>query len=94
MKNETIDLTESIDTALFEGGLSKEYGTTLIKTNIFLRQQLKKIETACKDCAIHLAPEDYREPLDDGSVLCEDCLIKSEAAASADWELREGVIRS
>jgi hypothetical protein len=94
-KDKMIDLTESIDNAIFEGAISSpSYATALIKTNIFLRQMLKRYDAICKDCEYKLHPEDYREPLDDGSVMCEECTIKAEADVKADWDTREDALKS
>ena len=92
-KSQIIGITEDIDTALFEGGLSPEYGKTLIKTNIFLRQQLNKVNAVCKDCGHNLHTEDYREEVD-GDILCEDCLLIADKAYWEDVKMKEDYLQS
>ena len=86
-KSQIIDTTEYIDTALFEGGFSPEYGKTLIKTNIFLRQQLNKEK--CEDCGesikwtVHMA---------DGKRVCKSCLRDWILKDKEEWEMKRNAI--
>ena len=94
--NETKSLSEYIDEAIQKTPVSpyNAYAITLLKTNIFLRQQLKKLETTCKDCGYSLHKEDKREKLDNGDVLCKECANNASAEAWTDWQMMEDAQRS
>ena len=49
--------------------------------------------TTCKDCNQTLRPKDIREVMDNGDILCEDCVNESDRAAQADWQMKENIIK-
>ena len=91
LKNEALSLSEYIDGVL-NGGVSREYGTVLIKTNIALRQLINTYDAVCQDCHYRLHPDDPRDGTDNGGVICEQCAIKAIDEARAEYETREDAL--
>ena len=69
-------------------------------TNKYLKRYIANLEkeiekrTACKGCGYLMLPEEDKGKMDDGSVMCEECTIKAEANAKADWDTKEDALKS
>jgi len=62
----------------------------VMNTKRSLKRYMENLKVECKDCSYKMLPEERREKMADGSVLCGDCLSVAEYNASADWDTREG----
>ena len=61
-------------------------------TNLYLKRYVNNIKTACKDCGYMLLPEERREKMDNGDILCGQCSNEAEVNAKVDSDTREDAL--